>query len=80
VSDTFMLVGEMGGDCPIHGRRGAVWGPGSQRHAWGCPMQRGETRLSQSDVLAHLGNTRDAEAAPLTKEEKDCAQFNWENT
>ncbi len=55
-NDTFMCVGELGGDYPIHGRRGAVWGAGAQRHACGCPMLRGETRLSQSDVLATLAN------------------------
>jgi hypothetical protein len=54
-NDTFMLVGEMGGDCPIHGNRGTVWGD-VKRHACGCPVIKGEDRLTQSDVHATLAN------------------------
>lgn len=61
MNDTFICVGELGGDCPIHGRRGSVWGAGAMRHACGCPMLRGETRLSQSEVLATLAKMQGAE-------------------
>src|SRR5208282_4444281 len=73
MSRTFMCVGELGGDCPIHGRRGSVHGAGAMRHACGCPMFKGETHLTGSDVLAHLANNQalEEELKPLTDEEKE---------
>ena len=45
MSDTFMLVGEMYGDCPIDDRPGIAWG-GVGRDACGCVMLHGGDRLS----------------------------------
>jgi hypothetical protein len=46
MSDTFICVDELGGDCPIHGRRGSVHGSGAVRHACGCPCYKGETPMT----------------------------------
>ena len=54
MSETFMLVDEMGGDCPIHARRGSVHGLGAMRHACGCPMLKGEKQLTAHDFPAVL--------------------------
>jgi hypothetical protein len=48
--DTFIYVGEMGGDCPIHGRRGSIHGSGAQRHPCGCPQFRGEKKMTAKEV------------------------------
>ncbi len=55
MSDTFMLVGEMYGDCPIHDRRGIAWG-GVGRDACGCVMLHGGDRLSADDVRKFLAD------------------------
>lgn len=49
----FMCVGEMGGNRPIHGRRGMANGD-IKRHACGCPMFKGEEQLSYTAVTEAL--------------------------
>lgn len=53
-TDTFICVGELGGDCPIHRRRGSVHGPGAVRHACGCPCLKGETPMTADEVRAAM--------------------------
>jgi hypothetical protein len=52
-TSTFMFVGELGGDCPLHGRRGVAWGP-VRRHACGCVMLKGEKQVTADDVRAAI--------------------------
>ena len=49
----FMCVGEMGGNCPIHGRRGMANGD-IKRYACGCPMFGDEEQLSDTAVAKTL--------------------------